>query len=364
MDQVCDGVNTDTKLYFEAIFDAYSIRPNCLLITTGQDADSEGTLEVSVDSGYGYVKVTPSEVTFFSPDEIVVDKCFASIVGVQVSNPTTNGWAGYIEVSSDKKKTYSSMICKSNCDCDTCTSNCDCDASCGTTCSDGSKTMVVVDGNNDNNYGSVAIKCLDGKKCTFEQHDPSGDLELRYCSSGFDTSTRPYITTCNDGGSPSLKWQSNTKGVSNYVRFQEDGNLVVYDWSNSSLWDSATCENCRDSSQTKGGTGNNPVLYLPGATSQCPCKDYMCIVSDSDSSGGDPKYAYAVEDGKMFEVSTSLAPVCSPSSPEPTAETSAGFTPEMRINAGIVNAVLSPDSLYQLVLTGTDRKFSVLTFFT
>ena len=28
VDQVCDGVNTDTKLYFEAILDAYSIRPN------------------------------------------------------------------------------------------------------------------------------------------------------------------------------------------------------------------------------------------------------------------------------------------------------------------------------------------------
>jgi hypothetical protein len=31
VDQVCDGVNTDTKLYFEAIFDAYSIKPGAQL---------------------------------------------------------------------------------------------------------------------------------------------------------------------------------------------------------------------------------------------------------------------------------------------------------------------------------------------
>ena len=168
VDQVCDGVNTDTKLNFEAIFDAYSLKPNCLLITTDQGAFSEGTLEVSVDSGYGYVKVTPSETKFFSPNEIVVDECFASIEGVQVSNPTTNGWTGYIELSSGNKKSYRSMICGYNCACDTCTSNCNCDSDCISQgkCSDDSKTMVVVDGDNDNNY-SAKMKCLDGKTCTF-----------------------------------------------------------------------------------------------------------------------------------------------------------------------------------------------------
>lgn len=140
----------------------------CLLITTGQGAFDGGTLEVSVDSGRGYVKVTPSEVSVFSSNEIVVNECFASIRGVQVSNPTTDGWAGFIEVSSDNKETYSSMICSNGCACDTCTSNCNCDASCNNgerRCSDSWKTMVVVDGNND---GNAPIKCFDGRKCTFD----------------------------------------------------------------------------------------------------------------------------------------------------------------------------------------------------
>jgi hypothetical protein len=168
VDQVCDEVNTDTKLYFEAIFNAYSIKPYCLLVTTGPYDWSEGTLEVSVNSGYGYVKVTPSEVTFFSPNEIVVDECFASIEGVQVKNPTNNGWDGYIEVSSDNKKTYSSLICADSCDCDTCTSNCNCGAGCSSSsCSNSWKTIVVVDGDNDGNYGAD-IKCTDGLTCTFK----------------------------------------------------------------------------------------------------------------------------------------------------------------------------------------------------
>ena len=155
VDQVCEGVDTHTKLDFGAIFDVYSLKPNCLRVQTGPFPFSEGTLDVSVDSGHGYVKVTP-ESSSYAPNQIVVDACFASIEGVKVSNPTTNGWSGYIELSSDNRKTYSSMFCSDNCICP--------DTSCS---SDSKDTMIVVDGNDDGASDSNVIKCLNGLECTF-----------------------------------------------------------------------------------------------------------------------------------------------------------------------------------------------------
>ncbi len=102
----------------------------------------------------------------------------------------------------------------------------------------------------------------------------------------------PYDTTSGDcGGTQVVMWQSNTSGNSNVAALQVDGNLVVYDASSTALWNANTCSGC-----SIGGQGVR--LYLPGATSSCPCKAYMCIAVDL--SGGGVDYYYAETDGQPF----------------------------------------------------------------
>ncbi len=136
-----------------------------------------------------------------------------------------------------------------------------------------------------------------------------GDLRLRYCPSGFDL---PPGSDCNTASeTPSVEWKSLTGEVNTgaggegiVAALQDDGNLVVYDSLGSSLWSSNTCALCTG----VGGATTPPyyVLYLPGATSSCPCKAYMCIVVDL--SGGGVDYYYAVTDGAPFTKTLASCP--------------------------------------------------------
>ena len=133
----------------------------------------------------------------------------------------------------------------------------------------------------------------------------SGNLELKKCSPTFDTSDG----TCT--ASVSLEWESDTSSPGSFLDFQGDGNLVVYATAAGSngapIWASETCQNTdacflpEDDVPPAGSYANQ--LFLPDPTSECPCKDNLCIVVE-ESSGG-KAYYYAYNNGAFFEELTS-----------------------------------------------------------
>ena len=119
---------------------------NCLRVTTGSAPNDDGVLNVFVDSGSGYVTVSMPGQTY-GQGATVIDQCFHTIVGVQVSNQSTDGWTGVFELSTDGKATYFLLICS------------DCT---GTT-----NTMpIAVDGNDDATDLGPTTWCFEGEKCT------------------------------------------------------------------------------------------------------------------------------------------------------------------------------------------------------
>jgi len=116
---------------------------NCLMVTTGTSSGGfrGGPVNVFVDSGNGYILLSV-EGYVYREGETVLDQCFDTIVGVQVSNDSTNGWVGSFELSRDGKASYHQLMCSD--------------------CSGNSNAMpIAVDGNGDSLSG-----CLDGKNCT------------------------------------------------------------------------------------------------------------------------------------------------------------------------------------------------------
>lgn len=177
VDEVCDAVDTNIKLNLQSMFDVFSNKPNCLKITTDTKRYSNGYLIVYVDSGYGYEKVADSSFTF---GEVVVDKCYAAMVGVRVTQgQDTGAWIGNIELSNDGGKSYNYMKCTDGCTCGP----------------DGCYPVmpVAVDGNSDA-VGVADVFCLgsSNKNCTFapERRDPekreciriTADTCDRYCN--------------------------------------------------------------------------------------------------------------------------------------------------------------------------------------
>jgi hypothetical protein len=82
--------------------------------------------EMDVASGAGTVRMTETGEHICFPaylicqpsawlqNETVVDMCYSTnIVGVRVTNPTSNSWAGAIQHSSDGGANYSNMECRS-----------------------------------------------------------------------------------------------------------------------------------------------------------------------------------------------------------------------------------------------------------
>lgn len=117
----------------------------CLMVATNTTRRSDGPLNVFVDSGSGYVLVsTPGKSYFLG--EVVLDECFRTISGVQISNFSSDGWTGSIELSTDGSQTYSPMACV------------DCT---GTT-----NTMPVIVEGDSNSKFMATTWCLDGATCT------------------------------------------------------------------------------------------------------------------------------------------------------------------------------------------------------
>ena len=128
------------------------VPPNspCLRIVTGTAGNNDGTLDVYVDQGAGYAVVISGET--YAKGSTVVDACYATFLGVQVTNPTTNAWTGSVEVSQGSGA-YSPLDCT------------DCTAT-------GSTASIVVDGNSDG-ASLASTQCMNGATCTLVRLPPA-----------------------------------------------------------------------------------------------------------------------------------------------------------------------------------------------
>jgi len=154
----------------------------CILITTGTGTFDNGYLDVFVNNGDGYNMVTTPGVNY-GKGQVVLDECYVGLLGVQVTNPQTNAWAGSIEYSINDQSSYSAMICD------------DCTGTVETT------EYIVVDGNSD---GSGDTKCLNGNTgniCTLSAPDPTlAPTSSLAPTSAPDTFTPGELTVSCDNG--------------------------------------------------------------------------------------------------------------------------------------------------------------------
>jgi len=119
----------------------------CIRVTTGSGENNGGYVDVQVDNGSGYVTVsTPGK--YYNTSEVVLDRCFDKILGVQVKNEKTDAWTGTIELSTDGRMSYSPFTC----------SNC-----IGRT----NTMLIVVDGNADST-DQASTRCHNGATCSLE----------------------------------------------------------------------------------------------------------------------------------------------------------------------------------------------------
>ena len=111
----------------------------CVTITTGKEANNEGTLNVTLN---GVVAANGD----YGKGAVVIDTCFTSfdvLKTIELSNPSDNAWAGQIKIMHGKRPTLIH--------CDGCS---------------GSPYFrnIVVDGNSDSSDQSPT-QCFDGKTC-------------------------------------------------------------------------------------------------------------------------------------------------------------------------------------------------------
>ena len=126
----------------------------CVRIVTSSGDAADGSLDVAVDEGSGYSWVTTGRA--WAKGENVYAQCYAALTGVQLRNPSRNGWIGTVEYSRDGGVTYDSFLCAFGC-----TAN-------PPPCNKGDcfPGDMVVDGDRDGiDYGQTS--CLDGATCTF-----------------------------------------------------------------------------------------------------------------------------------------------------------------------------------------------------
>jgi len=101
---------------------------------------------VNSNNGKGFVEISVTG-RLYELDEVVVDECFANLVGVQVKGTTDRSWMGSILVSTDHRMSYNPFTCL------------DCSGTADNT------TSIVVGGNDDS--GDIATtQCLGGNTCT------------------------------------------------------------------------------------------------------------------------------------------------------------------------------------------------------
>ena len=118
---------------------------DCLLVQTGSaHVEDHGTLEVIVN---GQIVSSGDKNKLYKYDEVVVDKCFASLDKIEVRNPSDDGWVGSISVSTDGGASYSPLL-----DCPSC-------VFAGNYVRSG---VIGVDGNGDMH---AMIACINGATC-------------------------------------------------------------------------------------------------------------------------------------------------------------------------------------------------------
>eukprot|EP00966_Prymnesium_polylepis_P298236 6891541-Prymnesium_polylepis.1 len=128
-------------------------QPLCLLVTTGTGQYSSGTLNLGIDEGSGVSwQVTGTGV--HGAGSQVFSACYSTFVSASVTNPTTDGWMGEIQFSSDSGTTYGQMVC-TGCATGTCNKG---------ACS--SPYIFDLDPDNaNNNYATT--RCNGGATCVF-----------------------------------------------------------------------------------------------------------------------------------------------------------------------------------------------------
>jgi len=111
-----------------------------LIISTGGGQWDDGTLNVKVDEGDGFVERV-YKTTKHAKGSKVLDACFSELVNVAVANPTDNAWAGTMEI----KKNGAEVV---------------------TTGSIPTGSKVVIDGNGDGSDIQASAHCLNDKGYT------------------------------------------------------------------------------------------------------------------------------------------------------------------------------------------------------
>ena len=128
----------------------------CVRIRTDEEDNSivdgstnpSGYVNITLNSGSGYELV--SNVTKeYQAGEVVLEACYPTVEGIQVTGPDNNGWEGNIEWSIDNKQTYNPFKCLPG----QCT---------GAT---NAATPIAVDLNS-NGGGEDICNCLNGDLCT------------------------------------------------------------------------------------------------------------------------------------------------------------------------------------------------------
>jgi cysteine-rich repeat protein len=119
----------------------------CMRIITGTGSNNDGTLDVWLNTGNGF-EAMPDSGTYRNFGTTVLDTCYDMIIGMQIMNPTTNAWAGSIEISLDGGTTWSTGYC--------------------TTCDvPGYTDNIICDGNADG-AAQAPTDCLSGRLCDID----------------------------------------------------------------------------------------------------------------------------------------------------------------------------------------------------
>ena len=122
--------------------------PRCIEIRTASSPSySDGNISVSVDKGDGNGYVTVLSNRYFDTGVKALNECYPGIVGVRISGPTTDGWAGSIKTTgASGGGSYSPMRCTSGCT------------------GSGDTDFIAIDG--DASDFGTPISCFDGNTCT------------------------------------------------------------------------------------------------------------------------------------------------------------------------------------------------------
>lgn len=83
----------------------------CVKVVTGTQQSDNGIVNVYVDQGLGFSLVT-QESKPYDEGTTVLDACYGNLLGLQVKNPDTDGWAGSILFSRTDGSPYHPGVCR------------------------------------------------------------------------------------------------------------------------------------------------------------------------------------------------------------------------------------------------------------